>query len=215
MNNNYTRCPYCGNIIHKSILKKHLNLHKGKMRKKGQVNQIMILVILTLVIVGIMGIFWMYSMVAPIVSQTAGTLTDELVIATAGMENEGNMSGAVRESAGIVTNSLPLLNYIGYFMFFMLILGFFLMAFFVRTYPFLIIFWIGLIFLLVLVALIMSNAYQVAADTGEFSSAYSSFTMNDYVMRYLPHMIAVTGIFGGIILFVLVTKDPVAEEVVI
>jgi glucan phosphoethanolaminetransferase (alkaline phosphatase superfamily) len=177
------------------------------MNKKGLYKELAITVILALVIGGFMILFWIYSMVAPVLSKTSGDVTSAINSAAV-QTGDNNMTSAISTSTGIVTNTTPILKWIGYFALIFLFLGFIMIAFYVRTYPFLAFIWIGAIILLTVMAMILSNAYIQSYNTSDYlASAYGSFAANDYLMRYLPHIFAGFGILGGIVLFVLAGKE--------
>jgi hypothetical protein len=179
--------------------------------KKGLLNQIYIVVILVAVLLFIIGLFSLGAIVLPIFAgqgiEVAGIVQNSL--STSGNQ-ELEDAGEVATSTTI--NVLGGLELLVYLTLIGLVLGYIMIAYYVRTYPFLAFFWIGALVGLVIIAMIMSNAYETAKTSPELEAFYSVWGTNDFLMSYLPHLVAFIGIIGGIVLFGLVATNDSETE---
>ena len=180
------------------------------MNKKGLLNQIYIVIVLVVVLIAIIGLYSLGSIVLPIVvgegTNTANTIHQSIV--DGGLVELQNASAVASQAT---VNALGVFELITYFVFLGLIIGYIMIAYYVRTYPFLGFFWLGAIVALVVIAMIMSNAYEQAKNETDLNKFYTSWGTNDLLMSYLPHIVTVIGIIGGIILFALVSTESEAE----
>ena len=182
------------------------------MNRKGLVQQIMIIIILFIVAVVIIAGYWMVSMVGPIVVGEGSNVANQIQSAISSAEPAGSgLTNASSVATSAVTDVLGVFELITYFIFIGVIIGYILVAFYVRTYPFLIGFWIFIMVALVVIAMIVSNSYQLASTDANLSAFYSRWGTNDLLMNYLPHVVAIFGMVTTIMLFVLISRDPDAE----
>lgn len=180
------------------------------MKKKGFLNQVMIVLIIVVVIIVIMGLFTLGSIVLPIIAGEGAALSSTIQssVADSGVIE---LQNATQVSTDTVINVLGVMEVIVYLFFMGLVIGFIFIAYYVKTYPFLAWFWIGIMAIVVIMAMIMSNIYQEASVEGDLSSFYTTWGTNDLLMNYLPHIFTFIGVFGGVILFVIISRDSEVE----
>lgn len=182
------------------------------MNNKGLVGQYMILIVMGIVMFCLMVLYWTYSLVAPPLTYAIDLGTSTL---QQGVSGDGNLSFAVNSTFVPVNESLDNLRWLSYSLMIIAFLAFIMICSFVRTYPFLLPFWLLIVFILAFLAIYLGNGYQNVAISGNvIGEQYQSWSANDYFMRYLPHIIVVFGLLGGFVLLVLVSRDNTAEVVI-
>jgi hypothetical protein len=179
------------------------------MNRKGLLNQILIVIVLIVVVMAIVASISLGSIIFPIISGEGIDVAHEI---QSSIELAGNseMTNASEVATSASINVLGTFEFIIYIGFLGLVIGYIMVAYYVRTYPFLAFFWIVGMILIVIFAMIMSNAYEQAKG-GDLESFYTTWGSNDLLMSYLPHIMAFVTIIGGIVLFAIVSKDPEAE----
>lgn len=176
--------------------------------KRGFYNQLMIVVVLGMVLGGIMLLFWIGGMVLPIISQTSGDLNS--IIQSASTDTgDANMSMATEASFGNVNKTVQNFEWVYFTLIIFVFITFIAMCFYVRTYPFLAFVWLLIIFILVFISIFLASSYQDVSATGDLG--YSSYQTSGFYMSYMPYIFAVIGIIGGIVMFILATRDQEAE----
>jgi len=172
--------------------------------KKGLVPQIITIFILMGVFAGVILIYFVWSLTAPPLVSTFDTLTTNLLSIG---EGDGNLTFAINKSFVPINNALPNLKWIGYSVFIAMLMGFFIVALFVRSYPFLMIFWLMFMIVMAFTSIYLGSVYQ---DIANSDPTYTAFSANHFLLNYLPHITIVFGFIGGIILFILAHRN--AEE---
>lgn len=181
------------------------------MNKKGFYNQMMIVLILGIVLGAIVIGFFIFGLISPILISTAGTFGDVLNQTTT-TANDGNLTFATQSSFTNAVSAVQQISWLPWVLFVFMILALIIMCFYVRTYPFLAFFWIVIVVLLGIISIVLTNAYQdIVNQGGDLANAYLSSTSSHYMLSYLPHIVIAIGIIGGIIMFMLASKDSEAE----
>lgn len=184
------------------------------MNRKGQLkylDQFYLLLIVMVALIFIMGAFFVWGLLAP---STAGLISDVTgSVKSAGANtSDQNISDAVNVPADAILNSINNLEWITYAILFGAVFGFITMCFFVRTYPFLLVFWIILMGLIALISLFLTDAYQGVVTGNDYvSTASQSWATTNFILLHLPLIIVGVGILGGIIMFMLISREPEAE----
>lgn len=184
---------------------------KRNMNKKGLAGQVLaIIIVMVVFMVMIVGYFF-YAMIAPVavyVVQDASNMVQGAVDGT----QDGNLSLAANVTFGATSRTLGNLEWISYSIFIGMLFVLIFFCFFVRTYPFLIIFWILFIILMAFASIYMAITYNdVRSGDSYISAAYQSWEFNDYLLQYLPYPVVAFGLAGGIVLFILASRDEQAE----
>lgn len=154
-------------------------------------------------------IYYVLSLLAPPLISSFSTFEISFREVTA---FDGNLSAAEKTTFGNLSLAFNGLKWVSYVILFALFFAFCITAFYIRTYPFLIVVWIGVIIIMVIMGLYLAQTYNDLKTSGSLSSAYTGWAGNDYILGYLPHIIAIFGLVGGIILFVL-SSSGVEQEV--
>lgn len=178
--------------------------------KRGIVDQIMMVMILAVVIVIVILVFWAGSMVLPVMVGAGGTLINQMS-SSADTTGDSALKNATNTSLSIASSTLGIVETLVYIALVMMFIGYLIMAYYVRSYPFLAFFWVFIIIGLTFLSLFITNSYTTARDTTPLSSYYTTWGGNDLLMSNLPVIVVVVGVFGGIFLFILASKDPESE----
>ena len=62
--------------------------------------------------------------------------------------------------------------------------------------------YIFIVFIAIILAVPISNSYETLRADATIGSTFTSFTGSNFIMNYLPIIVAIVGITGGIIMFV-------------
>ena len=183
------------------------------MNKKGDLVKNITMVLILFVVLGfLVGGYFLVSMVGPLVVGEGLNSMNILQTAINTTQQGTNLANASAVAVEFGTNFLGVIEVFVYFALVGLFLGYLIICYYARSYPFLAIFWVFAIIFLVLFAMILSNAYITTAESNsDINAFYQTWGTNDLLMRYLPHLVALFGITGGIFLFVLVSREPEAE----
>lgn len=180
--------------------------------KRGFIDKTLGLVVFGVVLIFIVLIVYFGSLLMPILTpnlQTAGTLVND---AFQSVDNEPiqNASTAVIVPA---TNALNNMEWLSYSLMIVCFLAFLIMCFYVRTYPFLLWIWIIMIIIIVFVSIYLTVAYQDLRADATLGQYYQSWENTDFMLRNLPIVMLIIGIVGGVIMFILSSRDAAAEQV--
>lgn len=167
----------------------------------------LILIIVLALIVGL--VYGLVTLGAPVVGETNNAATSiKDSFTTSPTMNNTDISNATVTTANITSGVLGKMELFVYAIFFGLFLGFLVVAYEVKFYPFLSFAWIGLMVIVVLFSIIISNAYQEESTNPATAAYYSTWGNAGWIMNYLPHIFAVLGLVSGILLFAISTKAP-------
>lgn len=182
------------------------------MNNRGLVQQMIVILVMIGVLMALIVGYFAWSLIAPLLVSTGNELTGALQNVTQG---DQNLSVIVNNTIVPLNTSVSQnLEWISYSLLVFLMLGFFLCCFFVRTYPFLLVFWLGFNFVIAFASIYMSSSYSdLLRGSDAAALAYQSWQANSFIITNLPAICIAIGVLGGIILFVLLTKDPEAELV--
>lgn len=113
-------------------------------------------------------------------------------------ETIGNLAS---KTIGKGNEAISQLRFVALAIFFGLFLSIILTSFITRSHPAFFIFYVLILVILVIVSMILSNAYEVVRADDVLGSTYQSFTAMDYFLLYLPYFVAVVGFLAGILLY--------------
>lgn len=181
------------------------------MNKRGVMDQLYPVLIMGVVLLGLILVIFLLAIGLPMLTKGLNIFNTAFQGA---IENapDKNITVAGKVSVGNANTGVQVLEWISYALIIMFILAFFIMCFYVRTYPFLSFIWIGIVIVLVVASLIMTVAYQNIMNSGGWiSDAVGGWKNTNYILAYLPHIVAGIGIIGGIIMFILASREPEAE----
>lgn len=159
-------------------------------------------------IVAIAGYFF-FSVAAPIFTSSFNSYTVGLQTAVA---SDPNLTSYTNFTFGNINRGLQNLEWISYSLLFSLLFGFALIAYNVRSYPFLLPMWIIFTIVLTFCSIYLADAYNdLRYGDGFAAVALQNWEGNDYILQYLPHLVVIYSIVTGIILFILATRDNTVE----
>lgn len=175
--------------------------------KRGITYQIMIVLGIAIFFIILMVGYFVWSLAAPIASGIFGTTTNTFLTATHN-ETPNNLSNVATPFITNGQNTVANLKWLGYGMLIAGIICFMIFAYSIRTYPFFLFIWIFFVLMFAAIGMYVSNIYQSVPLT----PLTSGWTMDSFIMTNLPAIIVSGGIFLGILLFIIPTRDPAMEE---
>jgi hypothetical protein len=184
---------------------------KKKMRKFNRRGQLLpfnigAMFVIGIVILAVFLLFFIGGLFIPQLVEQLGGVSNTLSEVA---QKESNLNQTVEVTVVPLNQGLVNLEWISYGMLIMALMGIFIMAFAVRTYPVLLPVWIGLVMVLAFLGIIFANAYEgILASDGNTKALYESYEVNHFILSNLPFVIAVIGLLGGLIMFVALTTDP-------
>lgn len=177
------------------------------MNNKGELSSGIIVVVVIAFVIGLVAVLSYAGMLLfpPVADamNTLGSTMNEVSMQT-GDQAMQNASDYSFETLGPIADNF---EWIAYSIFIFLIITMLMLCFYVRTYPFLVFVWIFLILILVFISLFIASTYPGIRE-GALGSTYQSWENTDFYLRYMPHIIFVIGIIGGIIMFGIASKQP-------
>lgn len=178
--------------------------------KKGLENQIIMLFVMMGVLMAIILAYFAYSLVAPPLTHTVDTAN---TVFQSALPVQNNLSTYGNLTFGSVNQTIQVnMEWISYGALIMMLLAFVFVSLFVRTYPFLLIFWILFIIIMVFCSFYLTVTYQnVSSGGGYLGDSYHSWQVNDFIMGYQTQLVVAFGLISGVILFILATRDNEAE----
>lgn len=177
----------------------------------GFLDNIQFIFVLVMVLVGIIGVVYFLVVGGPLISGSIGDAATSIKSAVQQRDNNTDIGNATTTTANMVIDVTGKMELLVYALFFGLFLGFLVVAYEVKFYPFLSFAWIGLMIVVVLFSIVISNSYQEDIASGPTSEFYSTWGNTGWIMAYLPHIFTTLGLVSGILLFALSTRSPDEE----
>lgn len=168
--------------------------------KRGGFTDLFIFMIVAFILVLFSGVF-LY-----ITSETNDQLLES--IAKMDLIGDGNQNATevVRTTLGATVISFQALKWITSFLIFGMIIAIFIGSYMVTTKPIFFIPYIFIVIIAIVVAVAISNAYEILYADPTLASTFAGFVGASWVMAQLPIIISIVGIAGGIIMFVRMGK---------
>jgi len=161
--------------------------------KKAGFTDLFIFMIFAFIIILISGIF----------IYIGGEAEDQLHESMDGMTfGDANTSETITNTMGVVSVTYDALRWISIFLIFGMIIAIFIGSYMVTTKPIFFIPYIFILFIAIILAVPISNSYETLRADATIGSTFTSFTGSNFIMNYLPIIVAIVGITGGIIMFV-------------
>lgn len=186
-----------------------------KMNKKGSligfVDNIQFIFILVIVLALVVGLIYGAAVAGPLISGETTNAANSVKLAVQNSENNSALSNATTTTANTVTGVMGKMELLVYAVFFGFFIGFLVVAYEVKFYPFLSFAWIALMIIVVLFAIILSNAYAEQKIDGVTQEFYSTWGSTGWLMDYLPHIVGTLGLISTIMLFMLSSRSPDEE----
>lgn len=168
--------------------------------KRGGFSDLFIFMIVSFVIVLFSGVF-IY-----ITTQTYSELDEKFKTMDLAGDGNNNASVVLQNTLGKANQSFSALYWISIFLIFGMIIAIFIGSYMVTTKPIFFIPYIFIVIIAVIVAVAMSNAYEVLRDNDLLASTFANFIGSNWILGQLPIIIAIVGMAGGIIMFVRMGK---------
>ena len=180
---------------------------KGQMQLAGKIWLIIIMaIVLIMLILG----FFLYQLVGPPLVSTlqdaSGTISGTMQ--QSGDQNLQNASAASFEPALQSTNNM---EWLGYTLFIVMFFTWIIMCFYVRSHPYLMLIWIVLVIIMVVLSIYLAVVYQDLRTSPGLADYYQSWENTDFMLKNLPIIVTILGIGGGIVMFILASREPEAE----
>lgn len=185
------------------------------MNRRGLLNEIWIVIILFIVMVVIMFAYTLASIAAPLVVGEGKAITS-ILSDSFSSEPNSSLANATAVSVQTANSFLGMIELSIYLLFFGALVGYIAVCYYVKTYKWLAMVWLMLIVAAVVISMVLSNAYQTTSQTsGDLASFYSVWGTNDFLMNYLPYIVAGFGILSGIVLFAIIAigSDEETKEI--
>jgi len=164
--------------------------------KKGSLIDIIIFIIFAFVIVVFFGMY-LYG---------HALVTDTLEGITTPVGNT-NLSEIAKDTFGQVDEGLQTLKILSFALIFGMILTMLLSNFLIKVHPAFFFAYVGINILAVILAVTLSNQYELLLSNDVFGSTLMGFTASNYVLLYLPVWATVIGFLGAIILMIGIIRD--------
>lgn len=186
-----------------------------KMNKRGLLNEVWIVLILFFVAIALVFGYTLFSVAAPVLVGEGKSVTS-IISTNFGAGDNTTLGNATVVSVQTANGFLGMVELSVYLIFFGMLIGYFAVCYYVRTYKWLAVVWMMLIVALVVISMILSNTYQITANSNtDLAAFYQTWGTNDFLMNYLPIIVAGLGIISGIILFTIMSVGSDEETLVI
>lgn len=186
-----------------------------KWNKKGSLlgflDNMQFIVVLIMVLVGVIGVIYFLVVAGPLLSGSTSEAATAIRNAVQQSDNNTAVGNATTVATTMVIDVTGKMELLVYAVFFGLFIGFLVVAYEVKFYPFLSFAWIALMIVVVLFSIVISNSYQEDIAAGATAEFYSTWGNTGWIMTYLPHIFATLGLVSGILLFALSTRSPDEE----
>ena len=162
------------------------------LNKKAGFTDLFLFIILAFVIVVILGAL-IY-----VFNETEDQLQDTLGSMTIG---DANVSEIIEESVGSANRSFSALYWLSVFIIFGMIIGIFIGSYMVTTKPIFFLPYLFIWIIAIIVSVPVSNAYETISADATLGSTYANFVGSNFILNFLPMIVAVIGMVGAIIMF--------------
>lgn len=185
---------------------------RGQFAEHPIVTNIMMMLIIMFFILIFFVMYYIYSLIAPPASYIINDVAN--IVQGEADNSDGNLSLAANLTISSANRAIQTnIQWFSYGILLAGILAFIIVAFFVRAYPFLMIYWIIFGIIIVVVSIFMSIGYSdIRVGDDYLGAAYQSWTGNDYIMQYLPYIASAFFLITGTILFLVISTKDIPQE---
>lgn len=117
-----------------------------------------------------------------------------------------NLTLASQQTFGQVNNSIQSLRMVSFVLIFLEIVSSLVIAGYGRRYPQLFLVYIFIVFLAVMLAAPISNAYEALLQSNIYGGLLTSFTGSNWMLLNLPLLTFLVGIFGAMLMFINIAR---------
>lgn len=186
-----------------------------KLNKKatllGFIDNIQFIFILIIVLALIIGLIYGLAVAGPLIAGETSNAADMVKLSIQTSDNNSAISNATTVSADVVTGVMGKMELLVYSIFFGLFIGFLIVAYEVKFYPFLSFAWLMLMIIVVLFAMILSDAYEIQKNETTTDELYSTWGSTGWLIDYLPQITSTLGLISTVLLFMLRNRSPDEE----
>jgi len=182
----------------KPISIRYTTVPHGIRNKKAQIERMTMLfrfmIVSFMAVVMFAGLIWVM-----------GILNDTFM--DIGEANEGmlpgvNLTRTAEQTFGQVNSSIQALRLVAICLIFSEIMLIFIFNAFQRVHPMMFMIWVLIVFFAVMFAAPISNSYESLLQSGIYDGTLESFTGSNFVLLNLPLIVLLTGICGGVLMFI-------------
>lgn len=159
-------------------------------------------------------VFLIFALSFPIASRSARDITNSVqaIKLNNPADTTENLTAQVESTTNTFNNTIQSWGWMPYTLLIFGIIMFMILGFNVKSHPSLMFVWIGIMVLMTFISLIFANAYEsTLANGGVLYATQDNFT--DFLARNLPFVVGGIGLIGGVIMFLLIPKEPEYEVV--
>lgn len=178
--------------------------------RKAILDQLFVVLVIGAVFALAMVAYFAWVLIAPLGVGIFNDVSNNLIISTHN-ETSNELTNAVTPQIRGLQNTFAQLEWFSYGLLIAGFLGFVIFAYYVRTYPFLAFIWIFFVIIFGIMAMFLSNTYQeLRVDSDTITARWEA---DSFILQNFPAIIVSCGIFLGVILFIIPSKDQEAEGV--
>ena len=178
--------------------------------KKGIGNKIVFIVIMAVILLVLILGFFLFQLIGPPLVSTLQE-TSGIISNTMASSNNEVLQNASASSFEPALQSMNNLEWLSYTLFIVMFLTWVIMCVYVRAQPFLILIWIILMIIMVVLSLYLAVVYQDMRTSPGLADYYQSWENTDFMLKNLPVVMVVLMVVGGIVMFILASRDQEAE----
>jgi len=187
-------------------------MYKKMNRRGGLDRQIIFVLTLVVIFACVIFIIWGAATVFPLAVGSGQEITSTINDAIQTTDSGTPLGNASAAATNVASGVLGSIEFIVYAVMIGLFLGYLAICYYVRTLKILAAIWFIVIVLMVVAAMIVSNAYITAAADPTLGNFYQTWGSNDFMMRNLPFITGIVGVFSGLFLFVIMQREPEEED---
>lgn len=160
----------------------------------------------------IITLFFLVSLIWPIGISTINTVSTTFsgVAPQLQSSTSGNELNATVNTIDNIDDTASNLGFMPYIILFGSVGLFMILAFNVRGHPMLMVLWLAIIVIMTIGSMVYSNIYEQTVNSSP-SLYLNQDPFVDFLNRYLPYVVVGIGLIGGLILFILIPKEPEYE----
>lgn len=170
------------------------------MNKRGGFTDLFIFMIVAFILVLFSGVF-IY-----ITNETVNEFRENIDGMNLVGDGNNNASTVLENTLGQSVASFSALYWISIFLIFGMIIAIFIGSYMVTTKPIFFIPYMFVVIIAVIVAVAISNAYELIYADSILNSTFANFIGSNWILSKLPIIVSIVGITGGIIMFVRMGK---------
>jgi hypothetical protein len=182
------------------------------MNKKGFLNQFITVLIIGVLLIAILLFVFVGGAILPIMTSTFGDLNTQVQDAM-GNTGDPDIINAADVSFNNANKAVQNSEWIFFTLMIMVFIAFIALCYYSRVYPFLAFVWVGMMIVIIFISIFLTSAYQDMSSDPTLSTSYNAWGSSHFYLQYMPHIFAVIGVIGGIIMFALPSRDQEAEAI--